>query len=229
MSRRLLAIGDIHGCLKALETLLKAIVPGPEDTVVTLGDYIDRGPDSRGVIEQLIKLERSCQFVPLLGNHDETLLNVRAGRVSIYQFFDIGGLPTLTSYGTKYDLDLIPQSHYDFLERCRNDFETDAYIFLHANYDPDLPMNMQEIGTLRWESLRQTIPGPHGSGKVVIVGHSSQKSGEVLNLGHLICIDTYCYGGGWLTALDLTSGQIWQSNQQGELRETFIPLPGTER
>jgi serine/threonine protein phosphatase 1 len=61
-------------------------------------------------------------------------------------------------------------------------------------------------------------PARHESGKVVIVGHTSQKSGEIVDLGHLQCIDTYCYGGGWLTALEVNTGEVWQTNQRGEHR-----------
>jgi serine/threonine protein phosphatase 1 len=62
--------------------------------------------------------------------------------------------------------------------------------------------------------LRNRIPGHHCSGKTVIVGHTPQKSGEVLDLGHLVCIDTFCCGGGWLTAMDLGTGEILQANQK---------------
>ena len=73
MPARLIAIGDIHGCLAALLSILDAIKPTGEDTIVTLGDYIDRGPDSRGVIDCLIQIAIfDCHLVPLLGNHDET-------------------------------------------------------------------------------------------------------------------------------------------------------------
>ena len=80
MPSRTIAIGDIHGCSLALDTLLGAIRPRPEETIVTLGDYINRGPDTRGVIDRLIGLRRRCRLVPLLGNHDEMLLEARAGR-----------------------------------------------------------------------------------------------------------------------------------------------------
>ena len=70
---------------------------------------------------------------------------------------------------------------------------------------------------LRWESLRDTIPGPHRSGKTVIAGHTSQKGGEILDLGHLKYIDTDCCSGGWLTALDVDTAQVWQANREGEL------------
>jgi serine/threonine protein phosphatase 1 len=130
----------------------------------------------------------------------------------------MGGNATLDSYGPARDLSLIPEEHFEFLERCPSYHETDSHIFLHANYEPDLPMDEQPGPVLRWESLRDTIPGPHHSGKTVIAGHTSQKGGEILDLGHLKCIDTYCCGGGWLTALDVETSQVWQANMDGELR-----------
>src|SRR5262249_47793301 len=75
MAGRTIAIGDIHGCPDALAALLDAVAPGREDTVVTLGDYIDRGPDSRRVLDRLIALAGRCRLVPLLGNHEEALLS----------------------------------------------------------------------------------------------------------------------------------------------------------
>jgi serine/threonine protein phosphatase 1 len=72
---------------------------------------------------------------------------------------------------------------------------------------------------MRWHTLRADIPARHESGKIAVVGHTSLKNGEILDLGHLVCIDTYCWGGGWLTALDTTSGQIWQANLDGRLRQ----------
>src|SRR2546423_12179825 len=74
MPGRTIAIGDTHGCPAALAALVGAIRPGPEDTLVPPGDYIDRGPDSRGVLDQLIALAGRCRLVPLLGNHEEMLI-----------------------------------------------------------------------------------------------------------------------------------------------------------
>jgi serine/threonine protein phosphatase 1 len=218
MRQRTIAIGDIHGCSAALAALIDAIAPRTDDVLVTLGDYINRGPDSRGVLDLLIGLERRCRLVPLLGNHDEMLLDVRSGKYSFDWLLDIGGTTTLDSYGPGRDLDLIPGDHYAFLKGCLDFHETDTHIFVHANYFPDIPMCEQDVGTLRWESLRDMTPGPHESGKTVIVGHTSQKSGEILDLGHLVCIDTYCHGGGWLTALDVDTSEVWQANRQGERR-----------
>lgn len=170
------------------------------------------------MLGRLIDLSRRCRLVPLLGNHDQMLLDVRAGRYPIYWLLDIGGTATLDSYGPGRDLSLIPDEHFEFLGRCLDYFETATHIFIHANYFPDIPMAEQEVGMLRWESLREMTPGPHESGRTVIVGHTSQKTGEFLDLGHLVCIDTYCHGGGWLTALDALTGEVWQANQRGELR-----------
>jgi serine/threonine protein phosphatase 1 len=80
MPHRTIAIGDIHGCSTALDALINAIAPGPEDVVVTLGEYINRGSDSRGVLGRLIDLGHRRRLIPQLGNHDQILLDVRACR-----------------------------------------------------------------------------------------------------------------------------------------------------
>jgi serine/threonine protein phosphatase 1 len=217
MKPRTIAIGDIHGCSAALSALLEAIRPRPEDCIVTLGDYINRGPDSRGVIERLINLAHRCRLFPLLGNHDQMILEARSG-LHRMTWIGMGGLATLDSYGTGRDLDLIPHEHFEFLESCLDYHETDTHIFVHANYFPDIPMGEQHVGMMRWESIRGMTPGAHESGKTVIVGHTSQKNGEILDLGHVKCIDTYCYGGGWLTALDVETEEVWQADREGNMR-----------
>jgi serine/threonine protein phosphatase 1 len=232
MRSRTIAIGDVHGCSRALETLLDAIGPKPDDVIVTLGDYVNRGPDSRGVLERLIALERQCNLIPILGNHDQMflqlLLDAAGGHSRVLSsWLRMGGDATLASYGasrgmlTGSDLARVPAEHVAFLERSRAFHETETHIFIHAKYDPALAMNNQQFEVLRWESLRDSIPGPHVSGKTVIAGHSSQKTGEILDMGHLVCIDTYCFGGGWLSALDVDTEEVWQTNRQGELRPTI--------
>ncbi|MBV8553921.1 MAG: serine/threonine protein phosphatase [Planctomycetaceae bacterium] len=202
----------------ALAALIDAIQPGPEDVMITLGDYINRGPDSRGVLDLLIRLGRRCRLFPLLGNHDQVLLDIWAGRCRTSALIRMGGLATLDSYGPGRRLDNIPREHFAFLEGCRDYHETDTHIFVHANYFPNLPMDEQTTLILRWESLRDRIPDPHHSGKTVIAGHTSRKGGEVLDLGYLKCIDTWCVGGGWLTAMEVETGRTWQADRQGMLR-----------
>jgi serine/threonine protein phosphatase 1 len=217
MSGRLIAIGDIHGCKAALEAIWQAIQPEPNDTVVTLGDYVDRGPDTKGVIDCLINYASQCKLVTLQGNHEEMMLNVVKHKQPPYRWLQYGGVDTLDSYGFVGDLKVIPQSHLDFLDSMVDYYESDGHIFVHANYDPALPMDQQSIHHLRWLKLTEVTPRPHNSGKRMILGHTHDRDGQILDLGHLVCIDTYCYGGGWLTAMDVKTGQVWQADSQGQL------------
>jgi len=227
MSGRLIAIGDIHGCLDAFLALLEAISPQPEDRIVTLGDYIDRGPDSRGVIEQLILLAGRCRLIPLLGNHEEMMLLVRDGRDWLLEdWLAFGGAATLASYGCETP-EGIPKQHVAFLQRCAALYAPEEkWFFVHASYLADLPLDEQPCWALRWQSIRVSPPEPHCSGRTAIVGHTSQKDGRILDLGHLKCIDTCCYGDKWLTALEVQAGRIWQADPRGRLRvgnwETMI-------
>jgi serine/threonine protein phosphatase 1 len=217
MPSRTIAIGDIHGCSMALARLIDLIGPTPQDTIVSLGDYINRGTDSKGVLDQLTDLEGRCRLVPILGNHEEMLLGAREGRSDLRFFLTCGGIATLDSYGSTGQLDLIPAGHWAFLKRCRPFHETDRHIFLHANYKPDLPLDRLDSHALRWLSLRDYVPDRrHCSGKTAILGHTPQP--DVLDLGYLKCIDTGCVTGGWLTALDVDSGQVWQVDERGGVR-----------
>jgi len=227
MIERIIAIGDIHGCSTALATLIEAIQPTELDTLVFLGDYIDRGPDSKGVLDQIIALPQRCTVVPLMGNHEEMLQAVLDGGQSEIKFWlTFGGAAVLASYGWKGRSELrtsdvrqlIPREHVEFVKSCRDYFETVRHFFAHAYYDPNLPLNQQKWSGLRWASL-PSVPERHCSGKVAIVGHTPQKGGDILDLGYFKCIDTYCHGGGWLTALEVEPGrQVWQANEAGVLR-----------
>lgn len=215
---RLLAIGDIHGCSAALRAVLESANPQPEDTVVTLGDYVDRGPDTRSVLETLRKLSRRTRLVPLLGNHDEMMLKICDGRLDLFtDWLVYGGNATLASYDTLVPDGIWPE-HVAFLRDCRLYYETERHFFVHGNYQPKVPLEKQPREVLMWESLRKRQPGPHYAGKTAIVGHTAQKNGQILDLGHLKCIDTWCYGEGWLTALDVNTGQVWQATKNGRLR-----------
>jgi len=230
MSGLTIAIGDIHGYDVALRAVLDQIGPSGSDTVITLGDYVDRGPNSREVLEILIELQGQVHLVPILGNHDEMMLSIWQGDHHLFDdWLHYGGAATLESYGLT-TLDGVPEHHIRFLQECRTYLETPTHIFLHANYIENRPLSEQDVFTLRWESLRQRLPGPHRSGKKAIVGHTAQRNFEILDLGYLVCIDTCCYGGGWLTALDVESGQVWQADAQGRTRrwvlDSFNTSPG---
>lgn len=208
---RLIAIGDIHGCSTALARLLDEIAPRPEDTIVTLGDYVNRGPDSRGVIERLMDLGDQCTLVPLLGNHDEVFLEVLVGREPLDQLLSMGGEPTLESYGYEGSLGVVPPEHVLFLASCKLIYETDSHFFAHANYAPNLPLNQQSRMDLLWLSLRESEPCQHFSMRRAVLGHTPQSNGLPLDRGHFVCIDTGCVYGRVLTALDVDSGTLWQA------------------
>lgn len=222
---RTLVIGDIHGCLTAFDSLLAAVQMQPDDKLITLGDYVDRGPDSKGVIDRLIAMHKTGQLVALRGNHEQIILTARSSskHESLWQN-NCGGNATLASYsicGNGGKLTDVPDMHWDFLEKvCVNWYETDTHFFVHANAHPDIPLAKQPEHMLFWQPFDH--PEPHFSGKTMVCGHTSQKSGVPLNLGHAICIDTWVYGKGWLTCLDVTSGRVWQANQAAQLRMTWI-------
>jgi serine/threonine protein phosphatase 1 len=219
-----IAIGDIHGCIKALRALIDVIQPKADDTLIPLGDCVDRGPDSRQVIDELLQLREKCRLLPLMGNHEEMMLNFVDGRPQPDDWLQCGGAATVESYRTPDGkLAPVPPAQLDYIRSWCDYFETDSHFFAHASYDPELPLAKQHWQTMRWHSLRDWIPEPHVSGKTAVVGHTSLKDGEVLRAGHLICIDTYCWGGGWLTALDATCGQIWQADRHGRLRQDGQP------
>jgi serine/threonine protein phosphatase 1 len=223
---RTIAIGDIHGCSLALKTLLEAIDPGPDDLLVPLGDYIDRGPDSRGVLDQIIALRVCCTVVPLLGNHEEMLLAALKDRTALRLWLSCGGVEAIASYSTRLRLpthpdslvSVIPEEHLFFLQTCQPYYQTDTHLFVHAGYLSERPLEEQPVEALRWQPLNAQASRQHCSGKVAIVGHTPQKTGEILDLGYLKCIDTFCHGGGWLTAMVVGTGQVWQANERGELR-----------
>jgi serine/threonine protein phosphatase 1 len=219
MSHRVIAIGDIHGCAPALRKLMEVIDPQQGDVLITLGDCVDRGPDSREVIDILLSLRERCRLVPLMGNHEEMLLNFLDGRPQPDNWLLCGGKETLDSYTRKDKQATIPRDHIDFIRSWVDYAESQSHFFVHGGYHPDQRLSDQRWQLWRWHSLREMIPGRHVSGKTAVVGHTSLKDGEVLDVGHLVCIDTYCWGGGWLTGLDTTTGAMWQVDREGRLRE----------
>ena len=219
---RTLAIGDIHGCSAAFDHILKMVRPQKDDIVVTMGDYVDRGPDSKGVLDRMLILKEHCQLIPLKGNHEMMMLESRADAEWERSWRSHGGETTLLSYAPQKDrpgLKDIPAAHWDFMENdCLDYWETGSHIYVHANLTPDLPLPEQPPFVLFWEFLSEQQP-PHCSGKTMICGHTALRSGFPLNLGHAICIDTYAYCGCFLSCLDVGCGKVYQASQSGMKRE----------
>lgn len=225
---RTLAIGDLHGCSVHLDRLLAAVQPTAEDLLIFLGDYVDRGPDSRGVIERLMKLNETHRCVFLRGNHELMMMRSRTDKSENRMWLQVGGAQTLGSYGKSPGrsgtLAEVPESHWNFMEKvCVDYFETDTHIFVHAGLDPARALYEQDEDQLFWDFLDNPIA--HFSGKTMICGHSSQKSGAILNYGTAICIDTFAYGGGNLTCLDVMNGEYWQIDILGRAMSGSLQSP----
>ena len=222
---RHLAIGDIHGCYTALQSLIACVNLRDDDLLVTLGDYCNRGPNTCAVLDHLVLANSHGNLRPLRGNHDVMMLNARENDEGFKKWIGVGGNATLLSYapfeGDPGKLADIPDSHWQFLESSLLPYyETDSHFFVHANAYPDIALTDQPDFMLYWEQFND--PPKHESGKIMVCGHTSQKTGLPITNGNAICIDTWACGSGWLTCLDIDSGKLWQSNESGETRQMWL-------
>lgn len=212
---RLIVVGDIHGCDVALQTLLIQLRLQPADQFVVLGDAIDRGPQSKQVLDLLAQVEDSCQLTFVLGNHEEMLLDVLAGdRPDAWLHH--GGAATLESYGG--DLAAIPERHLKLLGRAVDYWESASTICIHANLEPGVALADQTHEWLRWQRLTG-LEYPHSSGKLILCGHTGQRTGLPLIGDGWICLDTLAYAGKFLTCLDVDARRFLQANQIGGYRD----------
>jgi serine/threonine protein phosphatase 1 len=217
---RLFAIGDIHGCATALDVILAAIGLRSGDKVIGLGDYINKGPETKQVLDKLIQLFDQGFLIPLWGNHELKLLE--AGRLKQTQtatdtLVDVHTLDSYSSADNVGSLGCIPDAHWRFVqESCLPSFMSDRHIFTHATPDADKALSDQSNDALFWNKF--VAPQPHVSGKILVCGHTPQRSGTPINIGHAICLDTAACEGQWLTCLEVNSGKVWQANQQRHLR-----------
>lgn len=219
------AVGDIHGRLDLLEDLLRRIGEDadrhPEDVerrLIFLGDYIDRGPASQGVVERLLHDPLpGFATVHLLGNHEEALLDFVDGRSDGLGWLSYGGLGTLVSYEVplrrlpntaqatvelrRSVAELVPRAHIDFFRRCTLSHGVGDYLFVHAGVRPGVAMEKQSPADLLWirdDFLRSRAPFP---GRVVVHGHTICDMPQ--DLGVRINVDTGAFVSGRLTCLAL--------------------------
>ncbi len=208
MDGNLYAIGDIHGSLDSLERLMDKISPDlTRDRLVFVGDYIDRGPQSRGVVAYIIRLQnlaRSGHIICLKGNHEAMLLAFLKGEPAEMFLFN-GGMATLEDYwdddwvGDRESL-VLPPDHARFYQDLQLYYETPDFIFVHGGLKPGLPLTEQVENDLLW--IRgEFIASPKDFGRRVIFGHTPFK--QPLVLPNKIGIDTGAVYGNFLTCLKL--------------------------
>ncbi len=217
---RLYVIGDIHGRLDLLDDVIAAIkrdveTRGTNALTVTLGDYIDRGPKSRGVIDRLLGNPFPTPHVALRGNHELLLETFLIDPATGQHWRRLGGLETLNSYGVSvrglmmgknYDeaaaqlRAAMPAEHTRFLQLLKTSYSHGKYFLCHAGVRPGIPLDRQSDDDLLWirdEFLNSTM----NFGKIVVHGHTPVQTPEVLP--NRINIDTGAFATGRLTCLVL--------------------------
>jgi serine/threonine protein phosphatase 1 len=226
--RRAYVVGDIHGRLDLLENLLAAIHSEIDDQkpgkvlLVFLGDLIDRGPSSRGVLELLRTYSYpGVQPVFILGNHEEVLLRILDGETALIEKWRMfGGAECLQSYGVdpaslnglteqaalERIRNAIPDSHVDFLRGFSDTCRFGDYVFVHAGIRPDVALDEQRQSDLRW--IRDPfLHDDTDHGFVVVHGHSISR--KVQERSNRIGIDTGAYRSGVLTAMAIEGDRRW--------------------
>lgn len=214
---RLFAIGDIHGCVEELKRLLDAIPAAAGDTIAFVGDYIDRGPDSRGVIAHLLEWrERTpAKTVFLKGNHEDMALSYM-GRGGLWgeAWLRNGGVAALRSYGIQPQAprtDIVremPETHLRFLDELETSHLWRDVRIVHAGIRPGVPWEQQKVEDLLW-IREEFLDHPHDLGVVVVFGHTPHRR-VVSQLPYRIGIDTGCVYGGALTCLVLPEGEAYE-------------------
>jgi len=220
---RVYAIGDIHGRADLLAGMMRRIdadrntAPPVRDTIlVFVGDYVDRGPDSAGVIDQLLALQRDTTIRThlLKGNHEAMLNDFLADDAAFLQWAANGGLATLESYGIdvaamsgddpeqlrQATLAAVPDAHLSLLRNLEVTVTIGDYLFVHAGVRPGLPLERQSEHDLIW--IREPFLGYDGDlGNFVVHGHTPVPEPEIR--ANRIDIDTLAWRSGKLTALVL--------------------------
>ena len=214
---RLFAVGDIHGCADELVHLLEAVPAGADDTIVFVGDYIDRGANSRGVIDHLMRWrgKTPARTVFLKGNHEDMALGyVGRGGQWGEAWLRNGGVAALRSYGidphaARADVATrMPPDHVEFMCALEMSFRWNGYLVVHAGIRPGVSWESQRSEDLLW-IREEFLDQPHDLGATVIFGHTPHRrvvDGQPYRIG----IDTGCVYGGALTCLALPEGRVYQ-------------------
>lgn len=201
---RYIAITDIHGELEKLNNVIAKIDLQQDDTFVFLGDYIDRGPDSKGVVERVIELSEKYNCICLIGSHEYALLHAKQDEYYNYLFWNYGGPQTVESYGGRFEN--ILKTHGNFFKSLKFYHLTRDYLFVHAGINPRYSLEEQDETDLVY--IRSAFyNSKHNLPQKVIFGHT--EFSEPLIQDDKICIDLGCgkYKNARLCALILDNGK----------------------
>jgi len=201
---KIFVIGDVHGCLGMLKRLIDKIEWNPaNDRLIFIGDYIDRGENSKGVIDFILKLKENTSLIQcLIGNHEQMFIDYLSG-VDPQSSMLNGGLFTLRSYEEvrqSQDDPLIPPSHLDFFSSLLTMIELKHYYIVHAGFHPNIRIKDQSLNDMIW-IREEFIYSDYDFGKVVIFGHTPFNSPLIMK--NKIGIDTGAVFGNYLTCLEL--------------------------
>jgi len=191
--KKYVAIGDIHGCAKTLEALLKHLEIYNDRVFVFVGDYIDRGPDSKSVVDQLIQFSEEHQCVMLQGNHEYMMLDALFR--NNYAGWELnGGQATINSYMDKNGEAFIPEEHMEFYQNTKLFYDTPDYFFVHAGLDPKMTVadsiaDPDQTERFIWERSHLRTLGNKWE-KTVVFGHTPRS--EPIKGPNMIGIDTGC-------------------------------------
>jgi len=204
--QKIFVIGDIHGCLDPFERLMDKIPFRPEtDRLIFVGDFIDRGKNSKGVVDYVLALSKYCSQVDCLtGNHEALFLDYMNGKDHGLYFLN-GGWSTLESYRAERpegEGDLVPEKHMSFYRSLNTYLELEDYYVVHAGFRPGVEIEKQVLEDMIW--IREPfIYSGYDFGKRVIFGHTPFQ--EPLVLDNKIGVDTGAVYGNRLTCLELPS------------------------
>lgn len=223
---RIYAVGDIHGRLDLFEQLILEIEAddsarnSANTTIILLGDLVDRGPESSGVVEAAIQLGSRRSVRALCGNHEEMLLKSLEDVKHMRAYLNHGGRETVLSYLKHPDeysrltfdeliqnlLEVLPEDHLKFFQALENKVVFGDYLFVHAGVRPGIAIDDQSLSDLRW--IREPfLSSDQPCGYCVIHGHTISDEPEVRS--GRIGIDTGAYQSGRLTALGLEGEERW--------------------
>ncbi len=199
---RYLVVSDIHGEADKLDQVLdKAEYDPQEDQLILLGDYIDRGPSSKRVIEKVKRLVKDDSAVAIKGNHDDMFIRSKEDLEAMELWKMNGAATTIQSYEGR--MEEVKEDQQWLEENLHLYYETDDYIFVHAGLEPETPLEQQDEDTLLWTRHEEKV----GLGKTVIHGHTPVP--EIAYYEDQIDIDTGAAYGGKLTMLELPSHKVY--------------------